>query len=159
MMCPSSGIRSHRRFEISSSCMYTQTFAQTVTCAHERTLGNSRIHLRKHARNGQWHGDVRLLGEKSYPRGCGSRGGPRRNGWERFRCGKPRENTYPHKKENTCAMRLQTSSKTAHGIAAIQCGASPKPRLAHMLRCIIRARRWRRPNVFSLFVCLKYHSR
>ena len=59
----------------------------------------------------------------------------------------------PQEKDNTCAMRLQTSSKTAHGIAAIQCGASPKPRLAHMLRCIIRARRWRRPNVFLfLFV-------
>ena len=31
--------------------MYTQTFAQTMTCADERTRGNFRIRLRKHCAN------------------------------------------------------------------------------------------------------------
>ena len=158
-MCPSSGIRSHRRFEISSSCMYTQTFAQTMTCAHERTLGNSRIHLRKHARNGHGARCPAARREKLPARLWLSRWTAAQ--WMgKISMWKANEKYIsPQEKDNTCAMRLQTSSKTAHGIAAIQCGASPKPRLAHMRRCIIRARRWRRPNVFSLFVCLKYHCR
>ena len=109
--------------------MYTQTFAQTMTCAHERTLGTFRIrlrkHLRKHARNG--NGDVRLLGEKRHPRGCGSRSRMRRNGWGRSRCGKP--NTYHHKEGNT--KKIQTSPKTAYTAQLLSHAA---PHKSHAMR-------------------------
>ena len=139
MMCPSSG--SHRKFEISSSCMYTQTFAQTMTCADERTRGNFRIRLRKHCANtcANAHATAKEMS------GCSSRKATRevvdldveRGAMDDKDLDVGSQIHIPTTRGNTMGFRRHPRTHTAQ-LLSMQCGASPKPLLAHMRRSIIR---------------------